>query len=594
MRARGGQVAIYLAMVLVGICVLVLMNVGVFLSVRAKNRATNAADAAAIAAAKHQGELLNRIGNLNLEHLKSAIENDEERCHEIVLEQMRLNFLGPLDAIAAASRAAMENGAEPSDEMAEIFKEHVSDIRMDFVNNPDLYIPPWDRVTDDVAEGCDWSTYASRLEAAVSGELVAGPENDEFADEINSFPLMAKDFYEAAQGKTWCWFRNYGFAWLLDLNTAEMPSPFRGHSGAHWNSEVYPLHLRFATWTEMGMGFNAAWTNLIVRLTGCSEAEIASSTVITNELQVWAFYDGEWRDWHEISTEHNSRNRNAGFPLIGKIKSEYNVKGCMAQCRVAVAYEDVPDRNGRFPLLRPMSELAGKGGFLAACHYMQAVNGGPGKLLANVTGCAAPIITIIGAGNVGLGAAELAASFGNEVRILDVNMDGMLAAKKTMPPNVQFLFSNRDNLVRCLKESDVLLNAILWPKHRKDHLVNREDLKLMKKGACVIDVACDDHGAIETCRSTTHDDPVYREEGVLHYCVDNIPSAFSQTASTTLANATLPYLLQLADKGFKKAIEENPFLRAGMTCWGGKLTLKETSLKQNREWTDPDELIRNW
>lgn len=260
----------------------------------------------------------------------------------------------------------------------------------------------------------------------------------------------------------------------------------------------------------------------------------------------------------------------------------------------AVAYEDVPDRNGRFPLLRPMSELAGKGGFLAACHYMQAVNGGPGKLLANVTGCAAPIITIIGAGNVGLGAAELAASFGNEVRILDVNMDGMLAAKKTMPPNVQFLFSNRDNLVRCLKESDVLLNAILWPKHRKDHLVNREDLKLMKKGACVIDVACDDHGAIETCRSTTHDDPVYREDGVLHYCVDNIPSAFSQTASTTLANATLPYLLQLADKGFKKAIEENPFLRAGMTCWGGKLTLKETSLKQNREWTDPDELIRNW
>lgn len=359
MRARGGQVAIYLAMVLVGICVLVLMNVGVFLSVRAKNRATNAADAAALAAARHQGELLNRIGNLNLEHLKSAIENDEERCHEIVLEQMRLNFLGPLDAIAAASRAAMENGAEPSDEMAEIFKAHVSDIRLDFVNNPDLYIPPWDRVTDDVAEGCDWSTYASRLEAAVSGELVAGPENAEFADEINSFPLMAKDFYEAAQGKTWCWFRNYGFAWLLDINTAEMPSPFRGHSGAHWNSEVYPLHLRFATWTEMGMGFNAAWTNLIVRLTGCSEAEIASSTVITNELQVWAFYDGEWRDWDEISTEHNSRNRNAGFPLIGKIKSEYNVKGCMAQCRVAVAYEDVLSDREREVSYKPMAKPFG-------------------------------------------------------------------------------------------------------------------------------------------------------------------------------------------------------------------------------------------
>lgn len=116
----------------------------------------------------------------------------------------------------------------------------------------------------------------------------------------------------------------------------------------------------------------------------------------------------------------------------------------------------------------------------------------------------------------------------------------------------------------------------------------------MKKGACVIDVACDDNGAIETCRSTTHDNPVYREEGVLHYCVDNIPSAFAQTASTTLANATLPFVLELAGKGFKKAIEENKFLRDGMTCWGGKLTLKETALKQNREWTDSSELIKHW
>ena len=260
----------------------------------------------------------------------------------------------------------------------------------------------------------------------------------------------------------------------------------------------------------------------------------------------------------------------------------------------AVAYEDVQDKDGRFPLLRPMSELAGKGGFLAACHYMQAVNGGPGKLLANVAGVEPPIVTIIGCGNVGLGAAELAASFGNQVRILDVSVEAMLAAKRHMPANVSFLMSNRANLEKCLRETDVLLNAILWPKHRKDHIVHREDLRLMKKGAMVVDVACDDGGAIETCRSTTHDNPVYREEGVLHYCVDNIPSAFAQTASITLANATLPYLLQLADKGFKKAIEENRFLRAGMTCWGGRLTLRETALKQGRPWTDAEELIKTW
>ena len=260
----------------------------------------------------------------------------------------------------------------------------------------------------------------------------------------------------------------------------------------------------------------------------------------------------------------------------------------------AIAYEDVPDAAGHFPMLRPMSELAGKGGFLAALYYAQSVHGGPGILLANVAGALPPVITILGGGNVGLGAAELAAAFGNQVRILDVNMNAMLEAKKVLPANVSFLISNRANLERCLKESDVFLNAIQWPKERRDHLVYREDLKLMKPGALLIDVACDDAGAIETCRSTTHDDPIYYEEGILHYCVDNIPSAFAQTASVTLANATLPYLLKVADKGFKKAVEDDPLLRKGMTCWGGKLTLKETALKQNRLWTDPEKLIREW
>lgn len=188
----------------------------------------------------------------------------------------------------------------------------------------------------------------------------------------------------------------------------------------------------------------------------------------------------------------------------------------------AVAYEDVPDKNGRFPLLRPMSELAGKGGFLAALHYMQAVNGGPGKLLANVAGVERPVITCLGCGNIGIGVAELACGMGNEVRILDVNMDVMLEAKKYLP-DVSFMISNRANLEKCLKESDVIINGIQWAKDRKDHIIYREDLKLMKRGSIIVDVACDDNGAVETCRSTTHDDPVFYEEGILHYCVDNIP-----------------------------------------------------------------------
>ncbi len=261
---------------------------------------------------------------------------------------------------------------------------------------------------------------------------------------------------------------------------------------------------------------------------------------------------------------------------------------------LSIAYEDVIDSKGKFPLLKPMSELAGKGGFLAALHFSQTVNGGPGKLLHNVCGVEPPTITIIGAGSSGFGAAELAASFGNNVRILDVNMAAMEEAKKELPNNVSFMISNRANLVKCLKETDVLINCILWDKTRTDHLVSREDLKLMKRNAMIIDVACDDGGAIQTCRSTTHDNPIYREEGIIHYAVDNIPSAFAQTASTTLSNATIPYVIEIADKGVKKALKENAGLRRGLTTYLGQLTLEETALKFGKEFVSPDTIVENF
>ena len=257
----------------------------------------------------------------------------------------------------------------------------------------------------------------------------------------------------------------------------------------------------------------------------------------------------------------------------------------------AFAYEDVTDSEGRFPLLKPMSQLAGKGGFLAALHFKQTIAGGNGTLLARLVGVETPVISILGCGVSGLGCAELAAAFGNEVRILDINMKAMEAAKNTLPSNVSFLISNRSNLEKCLRDSDVFFNCILWPKDRKDHIVYREDLRLMKPGALLVDVACDDNGAVETCRSTSHDDPVYVEEGVTHYCVDNIPSAFARSASVLLATATLPYLLAIAGKGPVQAIRDDRHLRDGLTCMDGKLTLKETALKQDRPWTDPETLL---
>ena len=258
---------------------------------------------------------------------------------------------------------------------------------------------------------------------------------------------------------------------------------------------------------------------------------------------------------------------------------------------IGIAYEDVNDKDGEFPLLRPMSEIAGKGGFIAALNFCQSIHGGNGVLLARVHGVRTPEVTIIGAGNAGLGAAELASAFGNKVTILDIDTNKLEYAKNILPPNVELLYSDEQNLINCLKRTDVLMNCILWPKWRTDHLVSREMLKLMKPGALIVDVSCDDNGAIETSRSTSHDDPVYVEEGITHYVVDNIPAAFPQTSTYSLCNATLPYALEIADKGVKKALIDNKYLRRGLTSWNGELTLEETGKKQNRPYTTPEKVL---
>lgn len=258
---------------------------------------------------------------------------------------------------------------------------------------------------------------------------------------------------------------------------------------------------------------------------------------------------------------------------------------------VGIAYEDVDDKDGEFPLLRPMSIVAGKGGFIAALNFMQKIHGGDGILLSRMDGIRTPEITIIGAGNSGVGAAEMAAALGNKVTILDIDINKMEQARKVLPLNVEFLYSNKNNLEMCLKRSDVIMNCILWPKWRKDHLVSRDMLSMLKKGSLIVDVACDDSGAFETCRSTSHDDPIYEVDGITHYCVDNIPATFSQTSTIALGNATLPYLLQIANKGVEKALIENKYLRRGLSFYYGKLTLEETGRKQERPYITPEEAL---
>ncbi len=327
MSARRGQVAVYLAFVLVAIAFLVLMNVNVFLAVRAKNRTMNGGDAAAKAVARYQGELLNRIGALNVEHLEAARDGDGDRCDEIVLEQLELSFLEPLAGIRIGNRAAKDNGIERSDDMLKILKDHVFDVRTIYMRNPELYPEPW--------EGA-WEDYARRLEAEISEGIWAGPDNIEFVDAAKGHLLLDQQFYHAIASRSWCWF-HFNATGLLDAYSdyhdwGPLPSADEEtRRRRSINSEVYSLHLDL----RVGSAVELFGTNVIHRLIEIDDDALAKSELLHDPLQKWITYDYErWRKWTEISPDF-------GFPSIGNPKPEYDVRGCAAVCRVRAKIPDI-------------------------------------------------------------------------------------------------------------------------------------------------------------------------------------------------------------------------------------------------------------
>jgi alanine dehydrogenase len=261
---------------------------------------------------------------------------------------------------------------------------------------------------------------------------------------------------------------------------------------------------------------------------------------------------------------------------------------------IGISYEDVTDDAGKLPLLAPMSEMAGKGGFINAFTYMQTIHGGTGKMLSRVCGLETPHIMIIGCGATGMAAAEYAAALGNHVTMLDINRKAMENAQHCLGPNVEVLYSNRSNVLKTLKEADVVMNCILWDHRRTDHIIYREDLNLMKPTAMIVDIASDDEGAVETCHMTTHDDPVYHVDGILHYCVPNIPSLYANSSSILLSSATLPFAMQIANKGIKQALKDNKHLRNALTFWYGQVTWKETADMHGYKYVSPDSIVENF
>ena len=237
-----------------------------------------------------------------------------------------------------------------------------------------------------------------------------------------------------------------------------------------------------------------------------------------------------------------------------------------------VAYETLRDRQGRLPLLTPMSEVAGRMSIQEGARFLERPQMGRGILLAGVPGVEPAHITILGGGIVGTNAAKIAAGFKADVAILDVNMDRLRYLDDIMPANVNVLYSDRHVIREQLGLADLVIGAVLIPGAKAPNLITREDLRLMKPGSVIVDVAVDQGGCVETTRPTTHSDPVYVEEGVLHYCVANMPGAVGRTSTFALCNVTLPWVIQLANRGVEAAARELPEIASAINVHAGKIT----------------------
>ena len=241
---------------------------------------------------------------------------------------------------------------------------------------------------------------------------------------------------------------------------------------------------------------------------------------------------------------------------------------------VCLAYETVqlPDRS--LPLLTPMSEMAGRMATINGTYYLQKTKGGNGKLICGVPGVKPAKVVVLGGGIVGQAAARVAAGMGADVIITDISLPRLREIAATMPANVNTLYSSSQNVANEIKDADIVVGAVLIPGAKAPHLITRDMLKTMQPGAVLVDVAIDQGGCFETSHPTTHSEPVYEVDGVIHYAVANIPGAVPYTSTSALTNATLKYALALADKGWRKACKEDEALFKGLNIVEGKVTFK--------------------
>ena len=279
------------------------------------------------------------------------------------------------------------------------------------------------------------------------------------------------------------------------------------------------------------------------------------------------------------------------FGYLHLAASEDVTRAMLDRGTINIAYETIQKENGSLPLLTPMSEVAGPMAIQEAAKYLEMAQGGQGVLLGGVPGVDPGTVMIIGGGAVGINAAKMASGLGAKVYILDIDLDRLRYLSDVLPGHCVTLMSGPAAIRDVLPKADVVVGAVLIPGSKTPNLVTREMLKMMKKGSVLVDVSIDQGGCFETSKETTHADPTYTVDGIVHYAVSNMPGALPRTSTLALNNATLPYAVEIANKGWKKAMQENPEIKRGANVVNGQVAYEGVAEAFGLEHVDIDSLL---
>jgi len=331
---------------------------------------------------------------------------------------------------------------------------------------------------------------------------------------------------------------------------------------------------------ETGGGLGSGFPDEAYTAVGAKVAPDATTVWKTSDM-IMKVKEPIEREWSSM------RKGQVIFTYFHFAADEKLTRAHMKSGATCIAYETVELPSRELPLLTPMSEVAGRMAVQEGAKYLEKLYGGRGVLLGGVPGVAPAKVVILGGGIVGINAGKMAAGLGAKVVILDISLERLRYLSDVMPANVQLIHSNRHNIVEQLTTADLVIGGVLIPGAKAPKLVRKDDLKLMQAGSVIVDVAIDQGGCVETIHATTHENPTYVVDGVIHYGVANMPGGVPRTSTLALTNATLPYAVKLANKGWKVALKESAALRKGLNMVDGKVTYPGVAEAFGLELHDP-------